>query len=222
VGGSHGPEPGPAGETAPRSIDAPVRTFATNAEGTDYGLRTWAGVGDRLTFPQREALLDWGGSGHMGINGSLRSGWPPRSEEIDGLIRNIDDALRISPTPEPVSVVRVTTPRAFDVPMEAVVGTVQRDRGYLAAALGPDPTHGDIEALAVVEHFDVPAGTPAIFMNHVADHLRERELLLARDLPRVIDDARLVDGVWHVHGRILSPEEAAGPGGPAGLATQER
>jgi hypothetical protein len=115
--------------------------------------------------------------------------------EVGQAVEHIDDALRPQPTPEYIVVMRETGFEAFDRSISDLEGTVQRDPAYLSTALGSDPNFNP------GNHVQVPAGTPAMYLEGLS-HYPERELLLGRGLPytveRVVHDGRR----FHVFGRI--------------------
>jgi hypothetical protein len=213
--------PAEPGETGPARAESPEaqaaqpergepKRFGSNAEAAEYGRQTWAEAQNALTPQERQALWAYSGEktqpGEPGppdykeINGYLRgrSGGLP---EISDSVQRIDHALENGAARDPVTVTRETGYGAFDRPVEELVGTVQEDPGYLSTALGPDPTFDP--GKPVVLHLEVPEATPSMYMDGVSQFGAERELLLGRGLQYQVDDVGMVDGRWHVHGRIL-------------------
>jgi hypothetical protein len=189
---------------------ADIRTFGSNDEGAMYGRSTWSDAQGRLPAEQREAL--WGYSGEKApgsigppdykeINGFLRDR-SPGSAEISESVDSLDQALGIKPVPEDLVVIRETGSSAFDMPVEQLPGSVQHEPGYLSTALGPDPTF-DPSATKPVLHLEVPAETPAMYMDGVSQFPSERELLLGRGLSYQVDRVENVAGRWHIFGRII-------------------
>lgn len=91
---------------------------------------------------------------------------------------------------------------AFDRPIERLEGSVQTDPAYLSTALGSEPTFNPTKP--AVLHLEVPAGTPAMYMDGVSKYPSERELLLGRGLSYQVDRVERQNGRWHIYGRVQS------------------
>lgn len=187
-----------------------VRSFGSNPEGAAYGRSTWADAQANLSPDERAALRDYSSENPPGvsdppdykdINGFLR-GQNPGSPAVDSHIAAMDRALGVRPTPENLEVIRETGASAFDRPVEMLPGSVQHDPAYLSTALGPDPTF-DVTQTKPVLHLDVPAGTPAMYMDGVSRFPSERELLLGHGLSYQVDRVENIGGRWHIYGRVV-------------------
>ena len=119
--------------------------------------------------------------------------------EVGQAVEHIDDALRPQPTPEYIVVMRETGFEAFDRSISDLEGTVQRDPVYLSTALGSDPNFNP--GKPVVLHLQVPAGTPAMYLEGLS-HYPERELLLGCGLPYTVERVVQNGRRFHVFGRI--------------------
>jgi hypothetical protein len=190
---------------------ADARTFGSNAEGAEYGRKTWADAESQLTDDQRNFLRGYTherdpaygeAPNYKDINGFLR-GERAGDPFVEGSIQHIDEAMRIQPVPEDITVTRETGYDAFNRPIERLRGSMQHEPGYLSTALGNDPTFAPEKP--VVLHLQVPAGTPAMYMEALSVYGgSERELLLGRDLPYMVDRVvEAADGRFHVHGRVV-------------------
>ncbi|MEH1165541.1 ADP-ribosyltransferase [Micromonospora sp. CPCC 205539] len=211
-----GPDPADAG---PDPADGPARpadqpdpqTFASNSDGAAWGRDTWAQAQADLTPDQGDALRWYTGEKPPGappwppdykdINGALR-GHSPMSPELSEVVTRIDESMNLRPVPNDVMVTRETGLNAFDRDPAQLVGSTQHEPAYLSTALGPDPDFAPHKP--VVLHLEVPAGTPAMYVDGVSDFPAERELLLGRGQTYVIDSADYdAAGRLHVRGRIV-------------------
>lgn len=192
------------------SGEGDTRSFGSNPEGAAYGQSTWKDAQDAMTPDERTALRDYSNENPPGvtdppdykdINGYLRGQRPGTPEVIDH-VASMDRALTIKPVPENLEVIRETGASAFDRPVEMLPGSVQREPAYLSTALGPDPTF-DPTATKPVLHLDVPAGTPAMYMDGVSKFPSERELLLGHGLSYQVDRVENISGRWHIYGRVV-------------------
>lgn len=186
-----------------------------DAEADDYGLAIWGRATDSLDLEQRAALREYSGESTGGatcyrqINSYLR-GRGPATPQIESHIRHIDAALDVVPVPEHLLVVRGTTARAFDLPMDELEEATITDSGYLSTSIGRTPAFDHV----IWVHLTVPKGTPAIYMEGVTECPGERELLLGRGLSYLVDQVEQdATDRWHVRGRILPPheQERSGP-----------
>ncbi|MBM7491916.1 hypothetical protein JOD64_003138 [Micromonospora luteifusca] len=195
-----------------RPADQPdPKTFASNPDGAAWGKETWAQAHADLTPDQTDALRWYTGEKPPGadpwppdykdINGALR-GHSPTSPELSEVITRIDESMNLRPVPENVMVTRETGLNAFNCDPADLVGSTQHEPAYLSTALGPDPDFAPHKP--VVLHLEVPAGTPAMYVDGVSDFPAERELLLGRGQTYVIDSADYdAAGRLHVRGRIV-------------------
>ncbi|MFC4020408.1 ADP-ribosyltransferase [Micromonospora sp. GCM10011542] len=213
-----GTHPDPA-DAEPDPADLPTRppgqpepqTFASNADGAAWGRDTWAQAQADLSPNQADALRWYTGEKPPGaspwppdykdINGALR-GQSPMSPELSEVVTRIDESMNLRPVPENVMVTRETGLNAFNCDPAQLVGSTQHEPAYLSTALGPDPDFAPHKP--VVLHIEVPAGTPAMYVDGVSDFPAERELLLGRGQTYVIDSAEYdAAGRLHVRGRIV-------------------
>jgi hypothetical protein len=205
-------------------VVSPSRAFFEHIEQTAYAMGIWAHAQVALSPGQRYALFQYGANKPAGaggqpdyrdINGYLR-GQLPGSAEITATVEAIDEALRIQPVPEDVTVLRMTGADAFDRPVERLPGTVQHDPGYLSTTLDEEddlPPIEDQGGSRPVIHLAVPAGTPAMYMADLTQHISERELLLGRGLSYLVDRVENVQGRWHIYGQITLDHDLPGFGG---------
>ncbi|MEV0153942.1 ADP-ribosyltransferase [Micromonospora sp. NPDC050686] len=199
-------------DPAARPADVPPpREFGSNADGAAYGRDTWAQAQSDLTPDQADALRWYTGENPPGaapwppdykdINGALR-GHSPMSPELSEVVDRIDESMGLRPVPENVMVTRETGLNAFNCDPADLVGSVQREPAYLSTALGPDPNFAPHKP--VVLHLEVPAGTPAMYVDGVSKFPAERELLLGRGQTYVIDSAEYdAAGRLHLKARII-------------------
>jgi hypothetical protein len=211
-----GRDEAPAGDArAPgygdHDADSGPKTFASNSEAAEYGRAMWGDAAGNLNAQEREALREYSGEkspGEVGppdykeINGFLR-GKSAGSPEVANSVQQIDHALQSGAAQENVMVLRETGLGAFDRPVGELRGSIQRDPAYLSTALGSDPAFNP-EAPAVL-HLEVPAGTPAMYMEGLSQFPAERELLLGRGLQYQVDGVQRTGGRWHIYGKILAP-----------------
>jgi len=171
----------------------------------------WGDAAGNLSAEEREALRGYSGEKSPGeagppdyreINGFLR-GKSAGSPEVANSVQRIDHALQSGATRENVMVLRETGLGAFDRPAGELRGSIQRDPAYLSTALGSDPSF-NATAPAVL-HLEVPAGTPAMYMEGLSRFPSERELLLARGLRYQVSGVQRMGGRWHIYGKILAP-----------------
>ncbi|NJC72171.1 hypothetical protein HC031_20975 [Planosporangium thailandense] len=197
------PSPSPHEPTGPR-------TFSSNAEGARYGQTTWEQAQNQLTDDQRHFLNGYTrerdprpgeAPNYKDINGYLR-GRSPGDPQVEAAVRHMDEAMRIQPVPEDVVVLRETGYEAFNAPMRRLDGTVQCDPAYLSTALGNEPNFKP--QAPVVLHLQVPAGTPAMYMEGLSVYDSEHELLLGRNLPYLVERSEEVGGRWHVYARVIT------------------
>jgi hypothetical protein len=112
-------------------------------------------------------------------------------------VADLDSALQVTPTPEPLVVARGTSLAAWPGEPEALTGEQFAERGYFAARLGTiEPTGVD-----AVVHLSVPARVPALYT--APPGAPERGVLvLARDLRYTVTDVeRAEGGGWNIRAR---------------------
>ncbi|TFV83932.1 hypothetical protein E4V99_02295 [Microbacterium sp. dk485] len=183
------------------------RTFADDAAATQFGQEHWAGIKDDLTDTQRDAVLDYtreapGTSGvtYREINGALRAG-DPYPAHLQPHIQNIDAAMNSRPLPSEVVVTRAMNVDHWPVTPQSAPGTKFDESSYLSTSLGG--VADSFKGKDVVLHLSVPEKTPAMWVESVsAFGGSERELLLGRGLSWTATRSVLIDGQWHVFGRI--------------------
>jgi len=172
------------------------KTFASNNEAAEYGRAMWGDAAGNLNAQEREALREYSGEkspgeagppGYKEINGFLR-GKSVGSPEIANSVQQIDHALQSGAAQEKVMVLRETGLGAFDRPVGELRGSIQGDPAYLSTALGSDPAFNP--AAPAVLHLEVPAGTPAMYMEGLSQFPSERELLLGRGLQYQVGSSR--------------------------------
>jgi hypothetical protein len=193
---------------AQRNVDQGARTFADDDEAMQYGGNEWNDYAENLPPEQRAAVYNYTTdppheANYREINGALRRGDtsdPTISHNIDEL----DKALAGHPTPENVVVSRGTGISHFPVDDPSqMTGRTVHDDAYTSASLGgPASVFAGMDG---VLHLQVPAGTPALWVEKVSHYgAGEREILLGRDSSYVVDHGMLGDdGKWHIYGHYL-------------------
>ncbi|MGN9836737.1 ADP-ribosyltransferase [Nonomuraea sp. H19] len=194
-------------------LDAP---FGARLVSPSFGDAVWGDIARELSAKETDAIHHYsapafGGRGYVGyaeINGFLRghhrSAWlSAERAEIRAYIKHLNAAMHHRPLPETIDVFRKLNPSEglFTVRIEDLPGTVQKEQGFLSTNIGMKPFWpGEI-----MLHLRVPEGTPAIYAEAVSK-TGEFELLLPNGLPWYVEDAKLVDGRWLIHGWVLPDE----------------
>lgn len=182
-------------------------SFANDADAVQYGQEHWNDYVDNLPPEQRQALFDYTsepphtGPTYQELNGALRNG-PPYPAHLQPHIDNIDAALAGNPLSENVVITRGTGLSHIGMDPQDMVGQTFTEDAYLSTSLGgPAPAFDSKDA---VLHLQVPAGTPALWVENVsAFGAGERELLLGRGLQYHVDRVVFEGGQWHVYGQYL-------------------
>jgi hypothetical protein len=140
-----------------------------------------------LTRDEYNLLRSYCSTGYNVINGMLRSG-KTRDALEESWVQQIDAVMARNKTDRAVTAFRAASSpelrAVFDRALAGNVGAVIHDRAYVSTGLQmnePDRIHarekGDDKVMLEVQ---VPAGTPSMYLEHVA-HMGEHELLLPRD-----------------------------------------
>jgi WXG100 family type VII secretion target len=211
-GGPPGTPRSPAGAGGPGDgdrVNPRGQPFPDNRTGERYGHQTWGQAQRRLTPEQRDALLDYAGSNHQRLNAAHR-GEVPMNDHMARQTRHLDEALGLQRTPEPIHVVRVTSPREFGFPRDGLEqvrqlrpGDTFRMPGYTSTTLGPNANYSSPEFKPVCLDIMVSRGVPAMFLDGVRG-MPEGELLLGRGLTYEVLGPPVTrsDGYVHVPVRI--------------------
>jgi hypothetical protein len=130
-----------------------------------------------LSADQRTAIEDYTGTGSDYINSILRMG-PPEAASMYVGVRNLDGVVASSPAlTDPVTVFRGA---AFD--MNASVGDVITDPGFVSTSLNPVRTAGfALGTQSTLMQITVPAGEKAPYIGGLSSSRSEQEVLLGRD-----------------------------------------
>lgn len=193
---------------AQHAVDSGALTFSSDADAAAYGAKEWNDYVDGLSPDIKQALNDYtredGAPTYKDINGALRSGTVDDSN-LASHVDRIDQALAGHPVPENVVVTRGTGISHLAGSPDELVGSTVSDAGYTSSSLG-GPTAG-FDQMPAVLHIQVPAGTPALYLEKVSEFGgSERELLLGRGSTYQIDQAiRDPSGQWQIYGHMLPP-----------------
>ncbi|MEU5864281.1 NUDIX domain-containing protein [Nonomuraea sp. NPDC047529] len=194
-------------------LDAP---FGSRFVSPTFGDVVWTGVRDDMSPAELDTARRFASGRHSLINRFLRMGddafqhfaeheIPAERARTIEQVEMLTSLVQRQPVPETIDVIRMLTfhPDLFGVPIEELVGTVQREPGFLSTSLGDEAKYlGDVHL-----HLRVPAGTPAFFLKLISKIPDEEELLLGPGLPWFGEDVRLRRGEWHIYARVLTPEE---------------
>lgn len=193
-------------DVAQSEVDAGAKNWPDDADAQQYGADYWNDYADTLPPDQRQALFDYTTDpphypSYVEINGALR-GTHPMTPEVQAAIDRIDAALGGRPVPENVVISRGTGLGHIGMDPSDMVGRTFTEDAYLSTSLGgPAPAFSGKDA---VLHMEVPAGTPAIWVERVGAYgAGERELLLGRGMEYTVDRAVFDGSQWHIYGRYL-------------------
>ncbi len=189
-------------------VAAGARTFPDNDAAIAYGREHWADVQSTLSQGQQDATFDYtrelpGDSGitYREINAALRSG-PPYPAEVQAHIDLIDAGMNRFALSEDLVITRGTGVGHWSVTPEEAAGTTFDEASYLSTSLGG--VAGAFDGKGAILHIAVPQGTPAMWVESVSDFgVGERELLLGRGLQWEATRSVMLDGQWHVFGRVV-------------------
>ncbi len=185
-----------------------ARTFPDNNAATAYGQLHWSDVRSVLTEAQIDATLDYtreiaGPSGitYSEINAALRAG-PPFPDDVAQHITDIDAGMSRFALSETTVITRGTGVSHWSVLPVDAPGNRFDEASYLSTSLGD--AAGAFKDKAVILHLSVPEGKPAMWVESVsAFGGSERELLLGRGQSWDATRAVMIDGQWHVFGRVV-------------------
>jgi hypothetical protein len=199
---------------AQSEVDAGNVTFPNDADAVQYGRDHWNDYVDDLPDDQRQAVHDYTREpdplnpdpdliSYQEINAALRG-----SDPIDPAVQNridlIDEALAGNPLTESVVISRGTGLGHLGIDPTDMVGRTFSEQSYLSTSLG-GPAAGFADKQAIL-HMEVPAGTPALWVENVPSAFPgERELLLGRGMEYRVDRVVFEGGQWHVYGAYLPP-----------------
>ncbi|WP_073384392.1 hypothetical protein [Nocardiopsis flavescens] len=151
-------------------------------------------------------------SGESGAMAEFNGGRYPRLEDAERLMGILDAAIG-QHLPEATAAVRTLYSMdhltGFDGrDPRSVIGHVQRDPGYMSAALGDVPAVVGDSPDPIRIHLRLPAATPFLWVGDASLYPEQREIFLPRRLPYVIRQVR-------VRGReVLMLAEVLPPAGP--------
>lgn len=142
--------------------------------------------GGAWTKAQETAIRDYTSAGYVKMNGALhRPGHPPKpTKKTVRQIQDLHGAMR--PTPEPVRAYRGVNGRALglskDTPLADLVGKSFQNAGFSSTTVDRTAVgrvdQGDYEAVLVL---DVPAGTPAAYVQSLSAYAEDGEYELLLD-----------------------------------------
>jgi len=215
-----GADPGPTGKPDPLLQWQGQPTY-TNSEGHDFGDRVWRETIENLSPEQRQAIVDYtkelgsdrlpGEIDYTDINKALRTGEGLENPHIAQTIQRIQQALETNPTPRDLTVVRGMNLKgeAFagsPVSPQDLIGKTIVNESFTSTTLGDTPPgFADLNQMNSVVHLDVPANTPALFIDSISANKGEGELLLGKGLRmEIIDAVEDAQGRWHVYARVVA------------------
>lgn len=192
--------------------------FVDDREAVDWALRDWP-LPD-LTDAQRAALRTYTSDDYTIINGRLRG----HDLDVDDMDRardvtnRLDEVFAVSAAPEAVIVHRGVGSPAVEAmggrlsdpaSMQALVGRVYEEPGYLSTSIGSGPVFHDNPAFLMLR---VPRGGRAINAMHVSEFGdAEREILLDRSSRIVIHAAYKHGNAWYIEAEVVPPGWTPGP-----------
>ena len=211
-----------------KGLDAGKRH--TDTGGNTWGRKHWKPM-DEWSLSERKHLGTYSGSDYTSINGTGRGLGAERAANPDNwgswssLVRGIDNAMdKATRFPEDTVIVRGTGVDSFTVDgrlltgtsahrMSEIVGTVQRDEGYMSTSLGATPGFGSGKKVQM--KILAPAGSRGAYIDPISKNQGERELLLPRGTNLYIHAAYEQNGRWIVEAEIV-PDGFVPPTGPNG------
>lgn len=204
------PPPPPSPSAAKPAHAAAGYPKMTPKQAEKWGAAGWPSSSPPLPHDQYEALRDYSGAGYTEVNRYLRAGKSRKNAGMDRTIAAMDQAMKDHPTPSNATVVhRGIDLDAFgSVTPDKLVGQDIREPGYLSTSVGKEVADGFWHHEAHLE-INVPAGTPAFYMDGLTGAKGERELLLARGLQYKILSAKLDrrGGMWQVKAELVASAE---------------
>jgi phage portal protein BeeE len=167
---------------------------ATAAPGPDLTSQRANTLQDRMfgempppwTPVQRKALRQYSSNAFSLINSTLRSGRKLDPADDRALIKQIRDTnAAMKPTVEPMTVYRNTDFRALGIKtfnrsmvrdeLRGLKGKTLQDPGFISTSIERDVTGDDMPVKLEIE---VPAGTPAAYVERVSEFKNEKEWVL--------------------------------------------
>ncbi|MDE3721978.1 ADP-ribosyltransferase [Nocardiopsis sp. N85] len=159
--------------------------------------------------PQAELDHYRDNSGESGGMADLNDGRYPRLEDADRLMGRLDATItqRFPETTVAVRTLFTMDHLAGYVPGDPrrLVGTVQRDAGYMSAALGDEPAVVGDEPDPIRIHLLLPAGTPFVWVGDASAYPNQREILLPRGTRYRIRGVRVEGGDTVLFAEVLPP-----------------
>jgi hypothetical protein len=185
-----------------------ARTFRDNDEASEYGAREWNDYAENLPQSQKDSIHNYTREteypNYKDHNGYLR-GSEPGTPEVLHDIAEIDKAMAGHPVPEDVVVTRGTNLGHLGMDAPDMVGQTFHDPAYMSTSLGGPA--GAFDSKEAILHLNVPAGTPALWVEKVsAFGGGERELLLGRGMSYRVDRVVWEGGQWQIYGQIIPPK----------------
>jgi hypothetical protein len=170
--------------------------------GDRYGTAVWGKTMEELPAGERVPTVAYTGDPPIfgnseDLNTALRTG--NGLEVYSGNIAGIDKALSAVPVPEAVIVERATDLEFINRPVFQMVGDQFTEPAYMSTSFGNPPW----DATAALLHLEVPPATPAGYLEGITLSPNEHELLLGRNMTYEVDRVVLLEGKYHVFGRVL-------------------
>ncbi|MFD0360511.1 ADP-ribosyltransferase [Nocardia sp. GCM10030253] len=177
------------------------KTFATGRLAHTYGTRVWGETVERLDPDEIRLLRTYTESDYSMINGMLR-GQLPSMPSVQERVFALDEILRKKPVPEWVQVTKAIQPsRLFPGRNIADItpGYTGKLPDFVSTAMHRDGIEviQNLDSRNVTATFDVPPGTPGIYLGGISSRPEELELLLGRDLDyQLTQPIRRIDSAW--------------------------
>jgi 2'-5' RNA ligase len=174
----------------------------------DWGDNQYGHNGGPKNYTATEfaALKAYGDGSYSGINGALRGTYGAGTSYLDRA-RQINDALRRTPTKEPITVYRgmhLGGGGHANQIISAPVGALFRDKGFMSTSVATDTAKSFAGYGGLVFKIDVPEGVPSAFKPG-NQYPTESELLLPSNTTlEKTGDAYQQDGYTIVPVRVVS------------------
>jgi SPP1 gp7 family putative phage head morphogenesis protein len=218
------------GITSGQTVGMDAGKRQTDTTGNTWGRKVWDAA-NKVAHHHRTHIQTYSGSSFTEINSTGRrlgkgkaadhKSWGSWSE----LVRNIDEAFEEAPrVPTDTVLVRGTGVDSFTLNgrllgsheshlLDQLVGTVQRDEGFMSSSVGRIPGYGSGQAVQM--KILAPAGSKAIYIDPISLNQGEREMLLPRGTNLYVHAVYKQNGRTVVEAEIVD-DDFIPPTGPNG------
>lgn len=167
------------------------------AEMNERVYKQFLGFDQKLETSERNAILNYSGSGYASINNKLRSS---KGKEVSETIKNMDKAFKKAPALTEDLVVRRGVGSSGGVFDKLQTGDVFQDHGFVSTSAKPGGGFSKSTSI----HIRVPKGAKGIYMDSkLSLHSSEREFLLPRGSKFRVTGVKTVGGKRQVQMEYL-------------------